>query len=66
MPTKLRYALGANLWIVTLPIRVLRLIIHAKNSVDWEDERQDILGKFALVGEASVLAMRTNIKTNER
>ena len=66
MPTKLRYTLGANRWIVTLPIRALRLIIHAKNSVDWEDERQDILGKFALVGEAYVLAMRTDIKTNER
>lgn len=43
MPTKFRYALGATLWLVTLPIRALRLIIPAKNAVDWVGERRDIL-----------------------
>lgn len=43
MPTKLRYALGATIWLVTLPIRALRLIIPAKNSVDWEGEKRDII-----------------------
>jgi hypothetical protein len=43
MPTKFRYALGATLWLVTLPIRALRLIIPAKNSVYWESEKRDIL-----------------------
>lgn len=66
MPTKFRYALGATLWLVNLPIRALRLIIPTKNSADWEGERRDILSEFSLVGEVAVLAMRTNIKTNEQ
>lgn len=43
MPTKFRYALGATLWLVTLPIRALRLITPAKNSVDWEGKKRDII-----------------------
>ena len=43
MPTKFRYALGATLWLTTLPIRALRLIMPTKNTVDWEGERRDIL-----------------------
>ena len=66
MPTKFRYALGATLWLVTLPIRALRLIIPAKNAVDWEGERRDILERICIVGEAAALARRMNINTNKQ
>ena len=66
MPTKFRYALGVTLWLATLPIRTLRLIIPAKNAVDWEGERLDILERLCIVGEAAALAMRTNINTNKQ
>ena len=66
MPTKFRYALGATLSLVTLPIRTLRLIMPAKNAVDWKGERRVIFERICIVGEAAALAMRMNINTNKQ
>jgi hypothetical protein len=66
MPTKFRYALGATLWLTTLPIRALSLIMPTKNTVDWEGERRVIFERICIVGEAAALAMRTNINTNKQ
>lgn len=46
--------------------RLLTTAELAGCTIRWRGKRHYLLGDFALVGEAAVLAMKTNIKTNEQ
>jgi hypothetical protein len=46
--------------------RLLTTAELAGCTIRWRGKRHYLLGDFALVGEAAVLAMRTNINTNEQ
>ena len=63
-PSGTAFALGSSTYWEDAEVRngLLKIIEIGGTSVSWQDERHYLISNVALVGEAIILAMRTNVK----
>ena len=64
-PSGTAFALGSATYWEDAEVRngLLKTIEIGGTSVSWKDERHYLISNVALVGEAIILAMRTNVRT---